>query len=153
MNVRHGLACVFARVKDDSESRFVYPLLGSEVRSHSEDVTHKLLVMFLEMEHSRDMVFWDYQDVDRCFGIYVLERQYLVVLIDDVSGDLFPDDSAENSVRFGFFHGYVLSRRNLHSIFEGNIAQTGNTRNFFLKSVLAARPVQCQVLHKVLGTR
>ena len=139
MDVKYGLACVLARVEDDSESGFLYPVPGSEVRSHSKDVTHKLLVMLFQMEHSRDMVFWDYQDVDWRFGIYVLERQYFVVLIDDVSGDLFPDDSAENAVRFGFFHGYVLSRRNLHSIFEGNIAQTGNTRNFFLKSVLAAR--------------
>ncbi len=134
MDVENGLSGVFSRIHNYPESGFPYPLLRCEFRCDGENMSHKPLVLVIDIIYSGDVLFWDYEDMYRCFGVYVIERQHLIVLIDDIAGNLFTCNSAENT--FVTVHRPILSREKLCSQQAGNILHTLIVHKSFLSAYL-----------------
>src|SRR5262249_13228809 len=81
--------------------------LRRQLRRHQVQVAQQRLVLFLHVGVGRNHLLRDDQDVDRRLRIDIAKRQALIVLVDDVGGDLSLDDLEKEVVGH---HGCVLYR-------------------------------------------
>lgn len=113
MEVHDGLAGVDALVGDDAETVLQTLGLGDLLDgvSHGAHGLGGHVVGDIAV-----MLLGDHECVDRCLGIEVIERDDLVVLVDNSRGDLVVGDFTEDAIT----HGWFLSNDNAT---EGGVVQ------------------------------
>lgn len=113
MEVHNGLAGVDALVGDDAETVLQALGLGDLLDgvSHGAHGLGRHVVGDVAV-----VLLGDHERVDRRLGVKVVERDDLVILIDNGRGDLVVGDFAEDAIT----HGWFLSNDNAT---EGGVVQ------------------------------
>ena len=104
MEVHDGLACVDALVGDDTETVLQALGLGDLL----DGVSHGAHGLGRHVVGDVAVVFLgNHECMDRSLGVEVVERDDLVVLVDNSRGDLVVGDFAEDAIT----HSWFLSNR------------------------------------------
>ena len=80
---------------------FRKPFGFRDLRADTQQVTEQLSVFVLGVCQAHDRLAWDDQHVDRRLRLDVEERDRVLVLVDQIGGDLTPQDLAEDGVAHG----------------------------------------------------
>ena len=92
MQVRHGFAAVCPVVEDETIAGLFEPQLLGDFSSLEQQMTERLMIVRRGFGDARDGFLGDDQDMRRCFGCDVVERDHEVVLINDLRRDFARDD-------------------------------------------------------------
>lgn len=74
-----------------AESKFCRHFVGFD-----EQMTQEILIFFFGVADARDVLFWNYQNMNRGLWGDVSEGEHLVVFVDNVGRNLAGDDFFEN---------------------------------------------------------
>ena len=99
VQVVHGLPAVFADVDDDPEAVFGQAQGPGDVDGGLHELAEQEGVVGCRVQQIDKRLFGDDQNVRRGLRGHVSEGEYLIVFVDDVGGDLAPEDLVENRVR------------------------------------------------------
>ncbi len=97
MNVVDSLPTFFIAVHDNAETFFATQFLGQALGG-KQDVSSQRLVVLGQVVQGAYRLFRDHQEVHRCLWRDVVEGQYLVVLVNDISRDFPGDDLGEQCI-------------------------------------------------------
>src|SRR5690606_1749370 len=92
-----GLSGLVAVVDDEAEPVLHEPELIGHATRREHDLTHRLDVLRLEVVDGRDVLLRNDEHVGRRDRPDVLERERVVVLVDDRGRDLLLEDVAEQA--------------------------------------------------------
>jgi hypothetical protein len=98
MNMKNGLAGIMAVIDDHPVTAFIKPSFGSDFFGNKKQVTDDFAVYYGDTVNIRNVFFRDNERMDRCLGIDVLKGDRMLVLMDDLCGDLFFNDVAKQAV-------------------------------------------------------
>jgi hypothetical protein len=93
----HGLTAIFACVDHDAIAVGESLLFGDSFDGEQE-VSHEGVVLGFGIGEFGDRLLGDDEDVDGGLGVEVAEGEGEVVFVDDIGGDFFANDFAENCV-------------------------------------------------------
>ena len=102
MQVRHGFATVCPVVEDETIAGLFEAQFLRDFSSLEQQMTERLMIGGRGLGDARDGFLRNDQDVSRCFGRDVVERDHEVVFINDLRRDFARDDFFKQ----GFAHGW-----------------------------------------------
>jgi len=108
MDVVDRLPGVWTCVDDDPETRFIDGFLAGYFGAGEEKFAQQVPVVLLAGIEAFDVFAWDDQDVSWGLGIYVLESDDLVVLVEYLGTE--------------FLVGYIAEDTFWHSIFTPEVS-------------------------------
>lgn len=91
------LPCIGARVHYKTESTLIDGEVFCELLGDENHVPNEFVVGFLQGGDAGDVLLWDDEDVDGRLGMNVLERDDLLILIDDLAFDPLCGDFTEDA--------------------------------------------------------
>jgi hypothetical protein len=97
VDVEHGLAGGLAVVDNEPEAFGHKSKRLRNAPCRDKNIAHREGVAWLNGADRLDMQPWNDEDVRRRDGANVSEREDMLVLVDDVGGDLAVDDAAEET--------------------------------------------------------
>jgi len=96
--VVYGLPAVRADVDDDAEAAVGQAKSPGDVGRRLEELAEQQRVIRGRVKEIGEGPLGDDQDVGGCLWRHVAEGQNVVILVDDIGGDLAPDDLAEEGI-------------------------------------------------------
>ena len=102
VEMEHALATLGAFVDHGAVAMLGHTFLGGDFGDDDQQVTQECSMSVLSLANAGEPVtiLWDDQEVLRCNGCDVLEREALLILKNDLSRDLL----AHNLVKNGIFN-------------------------------------------------
>ena len=111
MQMLDGLAALVSRVRDDAEALLRNAELLRELWDDvDEDVRDERLVLLPEREHALDVPLRDHEHMHGRLRLEIIERDALVILIDEGRRNLFRCNLAENAIGHDGHHLSKLLR-------------------------------------------
>jgi len=93
-----------------SVSPFVYSQNGGDFLYSEKEIGHDGTVVFIQVFNARNMIFMYDENMNRGFGINVLESDDSVIFIDYSCG-MFPFDYIAEQAAHGMFRSCFFNRR------------------------------------------
>jgi hypothetical protein len=97
VQVEYGLARISA-VVDDQAERIRHAQLLSHLAGRQQQMTQQGLVVLVSVYQAGNFPLGDYQHVDRGLRIDIVYRNAVIVLIEELTGNLTTDDLAKNGI-------------------------------------------------------
>ena len=101
VEVRDGLAAVWAVVDHHAEAAFRQAEVGGDLRGGEKELTEDRLIPGLRLADARDDLIGNNQDVNRCLRGNIAEDEAMFVAVYHVSGDFTVADFLENRLHCG----------------------------------------------------
>ena len=95
VKVEHALPRIGALVDDEAIPAFIQPKLLSDVTRGEKHLSEQTGIFGLDFMNACDVLLGDDQRMARSHRANVLKRDHVIILEDDLSGDLSCDDVAK----------------------------------------------------------
>jgi len=98
MQVEDRLPSTAARVGHQAITALIDLLLHRQLSGKQVQVTDQVAILSMDLVHRRNMFIGHDQDVNRSLGIVIPKGSQAVVLVEDIGGDIFGNDPAEDAI-------------------------------------------------------
>ena len=95
VEVRHSLTAIGTIVDDKTESGIREAFGLGDLPGGEKQMPEEFRVRRTGFRHARDQPLGDHEDMDRCLGRNIAEREAAIVLENDVCGDFTCNDLFE----------------------------------------------------------
>ncbi len=107
MQVEHRLASVSSGIRNETETRFRQTFVFCDSCAGQQEPSKQRLVGFAKILHGLYMPFRNHQRVHGSLRVDIIERQGMLILIDDLGWNASFDDPAEDTdahpISFAYF--------------------------------------------------
>lgn len=100
VKVRHLLTGLWPRVYHHPVALLRDPLPLCQLIGDMDQVSQELLLVGADLGQGWNVGFGHDQEVDWCRGVDIAEGDSLIILINDIAGNLTSDDATEDTVHF-----------------------------------------------------
>jgi len=121
MNMENRLTSVPSVVDHHSITALIKPFLCCDGLCYEKEMANDLPVRNCYPMNISNMFFGNDQHVNRRLGIQILERQGMLVLVDDPCGDLFFYDLAKNALLIKVHLFLLVAMKNNPKATEPNV--------------------------------
>jgi hypothetical protein len=113
MEVEDGLSAIIARIGDNTVTAFLKPFELCDRANRGKHLSEYVLGNLIA---DMGVVFFGYDErMNRQLRVYVLKRDDIIVLINDVRGDFMGSYLAKQAIRHDFLRFFVESGRYLET--------------------------------------
>ena len=97
MQMKHRLPTLTVTIQHEAEASFGDPFLPCNGVCHQEEVTEHPIITLVRVQERREVPTGNNQNMDRGLWVDVFEGYRLVVLVDDLAGELPAGDPTKGA--------------------------------------------------------